>query len=173
MTINNREQIIEQLAELLKQFDKDGNDYQTDVYMYVDDQGNGMLDTFVNVGGNSWLDDDHYTVYSDKAHYEAYNGYYDNDTTESLAELLGISKDKLIEETKNHLIDDLGYDEEDTEEADFYDVWRWLTSNNYCPNDYEEKLQADYEARIEECSADYLERAEEIFEQFEESTVLL
>lgn len=159
MKINNREEIIEQLAELLKQFDKDCNDYQTDVYMYVDEQGNGTLDTFVNVGGNSWLNDDHYTIYSDKPHYEAYAGHYDNDSVRDFAELLEISVEQLEQETR----DFLGFDSDDPVNSS--DVFSFLTSEG--AEKYSEKLQANYEERVEECSPDYVETAEEIFENFE------
>lgn len=67
--IKNREELIEQLADMMIDLDAEGNLYQTDIYLYVDDEGNGTLDTYQNVGGNSWLDDDHITIYSDMPHY--------------------------------------------------------------------------------------------------------
>ena len=95
ITIINHDQIIEQLSELLRQFDVKLNRYQTDVYMYVRENGFAELDTFVNVGGNSWLDDDHITIYSDCEHYD---DIYDSfDTIESLCDAAGIQRDsKLI-----------------------------------------------------------------------------
>lgn len=91
ITIINYEQIIEQLATMLRQFDVDLNSYQTDVYMYVDDNGVASLDTFVNVGGNSWLDDDHITIYSDREHHDDIYDYFD--TIEYLCEAAGIKID--------------------------------------------------------------------------------
>ena len=65
LTIKNREEIVDKLVDMLVQFDKDCNSYQTDVYLYYDKENQSAeLDTFVNVGGNSWLNDDHYTIYS-------------------------------------------------------------------------------------------------------------
>lgn len=78
MQIVNYEEITAELAGMLRQFDIDLNKYQTDVYLYIDDAGRGTLDLFVNVGGNSWIDDDHYTIYSDKQHYNTIFDCFDN-----------------------------------------------------------------------------------------------
>ena len=59
-TLKNREAIVEELAEMLKKFDMQLNAYQTDVYLYYDEEKQtAELDTFINVGGRSWLNDDH------------------------------------------------------------------------------------------------------------------
>ena len=70
--ISNYDQILDELVNLLIDFDFDQNEYQTDVYMYIGEDGKARLDTFINVGGNSWLNDDHITIYSDKPHYEGW-----------------------------------------------------------------------------------------------------
>ena len=50
MKITNREEIVEQLTEMLIQFDKDARMYQTDVYLYYDSENQtAELDTFVMV----------------------------------------------------------------------------------------------------------------------------
>ena len=156
MTIKNREQVIEQLAEILMQLAKECHRYQTDIYMYIDENGNGSLNTFVNVGGNSWLDDDHYTIYSDKEHFDAYNGYYNDADTEFFAEICGFPVDQLEKETCEYL----GWDADD--EVDSSDVYK------YCTNTYWEQLQAAYEDAIDEYSSEYYENAEIIFSNFEE-----
>ncbi len=74
MNIKNRAEVLAQLVEILKDFDKCMNEYQTDVYAYYNDATETVeLDTFVNVGGNSWLNDDHITIYTDTE--------YDHDMT--------------------------------------------------------------------------------------------
>ena len=71
ININNREEIVEQLAEMLVSFAKARNLYQTDVYLYYDEATcTASLDKYENVGGNSWLDDAHYTIYIDRPHYD-------------------------------------------------------------------------------------------------------
>mgnify|MGYP005907634907 CR=1 FL=1 len=37
-TLKNREAIVEELAEMLKKFDMQLNAYQTDVYLYYDEE---------------------------------------------------------------------------------------------------------------------------------------
>lgn len=158
MTIKNREQVIEQLAELLKQFDKECSHYQTDIYMYVDDDGNGSLDTFVNVGGNSWLNDDHFTIYSDKEHLDAYNGYFNDADTEFFAEICGLPVEQIEKETREYL----GWDADD--ELRSSDVYQYIVHND----NYSEQLQAVYEQAVDEKSSEYYENAEIIFSNFEE-----
>ena len=48
----------EKLAELMKKVHLGNYPFQIDIYLYPD----GSVDDFVNVGGNSWLNDDHITV---------------------------------------------------------------------------------------------------------------
>lgn len=70
--ISNYDQILEELTNLLIDFDLDQNEYQTDVYLYIGEDGKARLDTFINVGGDSWLNDDHITIYCDRPHYEGW-----------------------------------------------------------------------------------------------------
>ena len=52
-TIKNRAEVIEQLTDMLMQYDKDLRDYQVDIYLYYDkDSQTAELDTFTSVGGN-------------------------------------------------------------------------------------------------------------------------
>lgn len=70
MEIINRAEIINELAEMIMQFDKERSDYCTDVYLYYDAENKtARLHLFGNPGGQSWIDDDHYTIYSDTAHF--------------------------------------------------------------------------------------------------------
>ena len=69
MYLKNKEAVLEALIEQIKEFEISLNEYQTDVYLYIDDDGNGTIDTFTNVGGNSWLNDDHFTIYRDREHH--------------------------------------------------------------------------------------------------------
>ena len=61
-SLRNADELRDEFIEILKQFDKDLNEYQTDVYLYVDENNNGEWYLFTNVGGNSWLNDDHITM---------------------------------------------------------------------------------------------------------------
>lgn len=153
--ITNREEIVESLAELLMQFDKDENSYQTDVYMYIDEEtGAATLDTFVNVGGNSWLDDDHTTIYTDKEHFETLYDYYCNNG--DFAEALEMEYEELQKEVTQNLID--SGEAEEGYEPDWYDIRDYIRTRA----DYSEKLEAVYSDYIDESRPDYIEKAEEI-----------
>ena len=160
MEIKNRDQIIEQLAEMLLQFDKDGNGYQTDVYMYYnEEEQTAELDTFVNVGGNSWLDDDHYTIYSDKEHYDDIWDYYQS--IEELAEYAEIPLDEL----RQTVIAKLELDDDEAEEfkLDYYEARGYLQQDNEAM----EKLRTAYFEALEELKPEYHERAEFIMDNFD------
>lgn len=68
MIIKNIKQVRECLIQIIVNFEKSLNDYQTDVYGYLNKDGTIRLETFVNVGGNSWKNDNHILVYSDYEH---------------------------------------------------------------------------------------------------------
>ena len=157
MYIKNREAIIEELAEMLIQFDKDCNRYQTDVYLYYDEENQtAKLDTFVNVGGNSWLDDDHYTIYCDKEHYASFWNWYQDGT--EFADVLEIPYTELEYETRQYH----EYDEET--ELDWRDFRDYLES----VDEYAEKLRLAYNGYIDEIRSDYVEEADDVMRRFEE-----
>ena len=158
--IKNRDAIIEQLTDLLMQFAKECNRYQTDVYLYFDRETNtATLDTFTNIGGNSWLDDNHYTIYRDKEWYEDWSDYYCN--RGDFAWGLDMSNEDFEKEVLAFL--DLDDDEKDDYEIEWYDELRYVTSRD----DYRDKLISVYEDSVEEHRADYAEQAEDIFEREE------
>ena len=93
--IININDLVSELAVILRKFEIDLNPYQTDVYFYYDPDTNmGRLKTFINVGGNSWINDDHVTVYRDPSHYMSVYDYFD--TVQEFADALEISKKDLI-----------------------------------------------------------------------------
>lgn len=155
MEIKNREAIVEELTEMLIQFDKDCNEYQTDVYAYYDEETQTVtLDTFVNVGGNSWLDDDHMTIHSDKEHYDKPIMFFQ--TIEELAYALEITESDLKKEAAIFC----EIDEEDVEWNECYD----LIKRN---DEYMDKIECAYADYVEEHHPDYAENAEEIIRQYE------
>lgn len=68
MQIKNHDQLKDDLTQIILDFERQLNDYQTDVYLYLNDDGTLRLEKFINVGGNSWKNDDHIRVYSDMPH---------------------------------------------------------------------------------------------------------
>ena len=159
--IKNREEIVEQLTEILMGFAKDLNRYQTDVYLYYDEESQtAKLDTFVNVGGNSWLDDDHYTIYRDHEHYDDWTDCY----TEVSDFVLGLDMvwKALEAETKDYL--DLDEDEKEDYNVEYFEVRDYIKSRE----DYRDKLIQVYESYIDETRPEYVEEAERIISGWEE-----
>ena len=158
LNITNRGQIIEQLAEMLKQFDKDCNNYDTDVYLYYDEENQtAKLDTFVNVGGNSWLDDSHYTIYTDKQHHD--DGIFSWIQNENeFADMLEIPDSQFEEEVREYL----EYDKDD--QLTYSDYREYIESMGA----YMEKLTEAYNEAIDDMRSDYVQSAEEIMNNFDE-----
>ena len=154
--IKNREQVIAKFTEMLMQFDKDCNKYQTDVYMYIDDDGNASLDTFVNVGGNSWLDDDGYVIYRDKEHYDGALDWYTE--ISEFADMLGITEEQLKNEASVYHYQT----EEFADDITWHEVEVYITDKA----EYYETLVDAYYDYINDNAADYEQRAEEIFDEF-------
>lgn len=117
--ITNRAEIVAGLAAMLRQFDIDLNAYQTDVYLYRNEDGTATLDTFVNVGGNSWLDDDHTTIYIDKQHYDTvYDAFED---TGVLVDAAGVTIGDIAK-----------YYECEVEDIDRYYIEKYIDNNDEC-----------------------------------------
>lgn len=158
--LKNREEIIEQLTEILIDFAKSLNSYQTDVYLYYDEETQtAKIDTFVNVGGNSWLNDDHYTIYRDTEHYDSWTDYYTE--TGDFAWGLDIEWKDLEAETKDYL--EIDEDEKEDYEVECFEVRDYVKSRD----DYRDKLISVYEEYVEETRAEYKEEAERIIEEWE------
>ena len=155
MTIKNKAEIIEKLVEILKQFDLDLNRYDTDVYLYYDeDEEKATLDTFVNVGGNSWINDNHYTVYTDKCHYDTFLDWYDG--IGQFAKSLGMTEKELVENVAK-------YYHIDTEDVAYTDVHDWICDHGKAFDTLAD-IYSDY---IEnDLNAEYYEKAEEIMDRF-------
>lgn len=154
MIIKNLDSIIEQLTEILMQFNRELNSYDTDVYLYYDaETETASLSTFVNVGGNSWLDDDHYTIYTDKQHYDTFFDYWNN--IAEFAESLGMTEDKLISLVAE-------YFRYEPEEIDYYDVRKFF--NNH--EEYFDKLKEEYCDYLENIRGDFEEQANNIMDRF-------
>lgn len=161
--LKNREELVEQLTEMLMDFAKDCNQYQTDIYLYYDDETQtATLDTFVNVGGNSWLDDDHYTIFRDTEHYESWSDYYCNDG--DFAWGLDMSNEEFEKEVIKYL--NLDDDEKEDYRIERIDAYNYIISRE----DYMDKLIEVYKESIDENRADYVEQAERIISAWEEET---
>lgn len=161
--VANFNELNDELIELFKQFDKDFNQYDTDVYLYYDaDTNTAELDTFVNPGGNSWIQDDHYTIYTDKQHYDDFMDWYDGDL-DLIADVLGTTVDELYKEVAYAL--EISEDEldgsdvlVDSEVIDFIEgseEYSEILYDYYC-----DFIDTEYES-------EYADKAREVWDKFD------
>ena len=129
------------------------------MYLYYDrEKETAKLDTYVNVGNNSMLNDDHHVIYTDEPHnydmWDEYESVYD------LASSIDISEEKLVEETRQYLEEDEDF------EPDFFDVKKYIETNDT----YLEKLSSSYEKFLDNfCDEErktYERKAYEIIDDF-------
>lgn len=153
--IKNYEEIKNQLIDMLMAFDKERRTYQQDVYFYIDEEtNNAELDIFANVGGNSWKEDDHITIYRDQAHCnDELTFFFGSDSIENYAEYAEITKERLIAEVAEA-------NDCDIDDVDTGDVYQYMLGNDK----YLEKLENLYCEAIDEQMAEYKEKAEQILE---------
>lgn len=163
--LNNAEELKDEIIQKLKQFDKDQNSYQTDVYLYVDDNMNGTLEDFTNVGGNSWLDDDHYVLFTDKQSYEDWTDFWDDE--DDIADALGMTTDELKQlalDYANRDEDDPNY-QYDIDDIRYFEVADFIKNND----EYFDKLEEIRKNAIDtEYEYEYGEKAKEIINEFDE-----
>lgn len=86
----NFEKIDNFILESYKKFYFTQND--VDIYMYIN-ENEIELDTYENVGGNSWIDDDHLTIYTIFPSNEQYEDIFGSKTDfiEYMKEVYGIN----------------------------------------------------------------------------------
>ena len=116
MILKNYDEIFEKLEKTLKDLDFKNPNYQVDIYLYVDEEGKGTLDTFTNVGGNSWLNDDHICLYQRTPSYEELWINYDIDT---ILAVLNKTRTEVFEELKQAKIIDEDENMDEIEDGDF------------------------------------------------------
>lgn len=170
--ITNSEEIISQLVDLLMQFDLELNHYQTDVYLYVTENEDGTitgnLDTFVNVGGNSWLNDDHFTIYRDKEHFDDFLDYWQS--IEEIAAELEISAEDLKTEARLQIYGTDPYFSND--DIIFSVIREYIMEYNV---DYYNMLFAAFKDHLNDCKNDgtYEANAICILQEFNDDCTLI
>ena len=106
MKVKNYNGLVEELIEMLARLDAEHSNWQTDIYIYIDEQGDWVLDDYMNVGGNSWRNDDHILLYEDRPHYEDVQGWPEDMTTdEIISELMHLYSNEYLEKAWNILDD--------------------------------------------------------------------
>lgn len=154
--INNREELLDKLCDMLMEFEKENNSYYpTNVYAYYDEDTRKVtLDTFANPGGNSWRDDDHVTIYTDKEHYEDLLDFAD-EPLDFILDVLEITEEELKKRVADHYQCGI-------EEIEYIDIEKYVLEK-----EYDAILQARNEW-IDENKSDYYEQAEFIISEYED-----
>lgn len=146
--IENTEEVRQRLIRMLMDDASDMCRYQRDIYMYIDDDGHASLEWFINVGGYSWLDDDHILLHRCREHYE---DIFDSiDGIPHLADILGISSPQSLILYTSQCLDI------EPDNVDFDDCCRYASDN--CMD----TIIAWYDECIEDAASDYADLADEI-----------
>lgn len=139
----NHSEVLDALIEQLTDFERENNPYQTDVYLYIED-GKGTIDTFTNVGGNSWLNDDHFTIYTDKQHNDSIYELISSDgwkwAVDELAEYM--ERPEFEKEIIEALTAEM--DDEDKEKINSVNDFEWWEVREYLENNYDSEVLAYY-----------------------------
>lgn len=149
------------------------NNYCTDVYAYYDEDTKEVtLDTFVNPGGNSWLNDNHYMIYRDEQHNETvYDGY----SSESELLAAATNYDELEEkEEMRKIIEKIAEEEdiniEDVEkEVDRHTLYSYVRMHIEDNETLLKQLHENYAEEAKSSLPDYARQAEEIISELEEA----
>lgn len=162
--IKNVCELLDTLTERLMKDAIDCCNYQIDLYLYVDDQGNARIEDFINVGGNSWMQDDHYCLHTLREHLgdERFDAY---DTIESLAGALEMNPLALINKAWMY---NYGGEEDAPgfSEIGFTDVEICIQNDD----ELSDKLTAAYNSLIrDDLASEYREQAIDIINYFKDS----
>ena len=165
--IQNWTGLISALADRMLQADIDCNQYQTDIYLYVNEDGSWELRDFVNVGGNSWLKDNHITVWCDKEHLENWMDWYNS--LQDVSDMLQacdwiVSVDDLKQLTADWMNQFQNPDDPFVpDDIRLSDVCEWMESTAKEDSGMQEMLEdlkAAYAESLKDSYSDYLEKAE-------------
>jgi len=128
---------IDQLRDFVREQAKNhyGVQYQEDLYAYIEDNQVTFY-IFTNVGGNSWLDDDHFTLWRFKPDYSDIYSDFRSDFAD-VWELL-----KYMEEYYNVVVDIDKIKEENGIDDDDQDALQEVI-DEYIIDNYGDEIRAD------------------------------
>lgn len=164
----NADKLREELVEWLIRLEIECRNYQTDIYLYAErgEHGEiiGSLDDFINVGGNSWLNDDHYTLHCAKENCRS--AYDDAQSVDEFAYFLDIPEAELREHTVSYLKSINEADDDiKPEDVDWNEVCDYISHDE----ELDEKFQKAREAWIRSDFTDeFKEQADEIIREFDD-----
>lgn len=136
--IKNYDGLFDSLYENLKKLAVERRRYETDIYLYFDDEtGKAELYLFENVGGNSWINDNHITIHTDGPHYESIFDEYN--TIEDFAYILNKSTEELTAEASK-------FNNCGLEDVEVYELEELIKGTPA----YFEKVENEYDSNVED-----------------------
>ena len=151
----NHDELIEELANKIMNFDIVCNRYQTDVYGYYDPETEtARFEEYVNIDGSSRIADNHYVVYVDEPHY-THLAWEMFTNEEDVAHALNVPVDQL---RKDAAI----WAQMEESELDFWDIMEYAIEKHIGEliTEMRDALWLDF-------IAEYREKAEELIETWE------
>lgn len=151
-TIKNMNEVLEIIVDMMMTHDKQHTSYQQDIYLYFHDDGTAAVELFVNVGGNSWLNDNHYTVMRLMPTNTTWTDYYQ--CIDDIANGLGCDKQTLKERAAAWLCE-TGW-QYDVDDIDYSDIYDFIKAHPMLLDTLEDGVAE----QIEEQRSEYAERAQ-------------
>lgn len=133
-TITNIAEVMDKAREIITEAVKSCDTYQTDIYLYVDEDGTATVEDFYNVGGSSWLDDDHITLCKIPGNMDWYDMGYGDFNINQFADVLNSDIDTLVKETIQYMDEEEDYKPSDAEVEEYIrgnDEYMDTLKNNY------------------------------------------
>lgn len=141
-TITNIAEVMDKAREIIVDALQNCYPYQTDVYLYVDEDGTATVDDFYNVGGNSWLDDDHITICKIPGNIDWFDMCHGDFKISQFADVLSIDVNTLAKETIQYMDEEEDYEPYDAE------IKEYIRSNSeymdILKNGYDEYVATDW-----------------------------
>ena len=156
--LKNHDKIVAELATLIYELDIQRLPYEVDVYLYVDEEGNGTLKTFNNIGHTSWLNDDHITIYTCLAWVYGDSGIFEEYQAENIAYALNMNLETLKEKAAE-------YHGCTVEEIDKWKIEDYVENDD----DLMALMIEDYNEGLKD-QVDYTELAENVLERYYEES---
>ena len=156
MIITNTAEVRESLISILRENEIARPGYPIDIYMYIDEQtGTASLSEYINVGGNSWINDDHVNLYRMP---ERNDTVWDEiDDISTLCDAAQLSEDELWRIVYEY------YDDEDGDE--YYDLRDAITAVSAI-DELSGRVHEWYEGVVDDCMEYIRDQADHIIDQY-------
>ena len=156
MIITNTAEVRESLISILRENEIARPGYPIDIYMYIDEQtGTASLSEYINVGGNSWINDDHVNLYRMP---ERHDTVWDEiDDISTLCDAAQLSEDELWRIVYEY------YDDEDGDE--YYDLRDAITAVS-AVSELSDRVHEWYEGVVDDCMEYIRDQADHIIDQY-------